>query len=438
GAWPWGTRARASRSKARLVSLAALLSSALAVGSIATSFFHIRLQARRFEARRALLGVASFADPRSVLPRDAPARDVHVATMCRCKSGDLPVPGRPAGEVVDTGVIQPPSMATGLGHAKRFVLHQPVEGEGCQCEEESKHAELSPDMFLKVMQRKCPADRNYPILPSRYDWFDGMPDLGVEETLPIFAGVLSYESPLSLNNTLHNWRKHGLFEEINARDVFVQLNHRSQKDDAILDEFQQLLQSDGKPPLSIWGSPEENVNPGLAIAKFCRAAESHPSSHPNGENLLLFLEKDWVLHDRDHVNVDHLEELFRSINALIQRGVSMVRLKPLFKEITWENSRIWRCPSMGVPWACATAHQHRWSNQPSVIDCRWFLRYLEPFALLDDPMMHGCRQSFQESRYVDWEEALQDGRVAWTNSQWVVAAIPPGRGKMFDHQEVDG
>eukprot|EP00581_Thalassiosira_minuscula_P028330 CAMPEP_0183757118 /NCGR_PEP_ID=MMETSP0739-20130205/5515_1 /TAXON_ID=385413 /ORGANISM="Thalassiosira miniscula, Strain CCMP1093" /LENGTH=78 /DNA_ID=CAMNT_0025994471 /DNA_START=141 /DNA_END=375 /DNA_ORIENTATION=+ len=46
------------------------------------------------------------------------------------------------------------------------------------------------------------------------------------------------------------------------------------------------------------------------------------------------------------------------------------------------------------------------------------LRYLEPFALIDDPIMYGCWKGMQQKQYCDWEEALKDGRIAWSNSQW--------------------
>ena len=55
------------------------------------------------------------------------------------------------------------------------------------------------------------------------------------------------------------------------------------------------------------------------------------------------------------------------------------------------------------------------------------------FALmsLTDPIM-SCGGS-----YCDWEKATQDGRVAWTNSQWVIAHITRHEGHLFDHKEVD-
>ena len=47
--------------------------------------------------------------------------------------------------------------------------------------------------------------------------------------------------------------------------------------------------------------------------------------------------------------------------------------------------------------------------------------------------MHRLREG-----YCDWEESLQDGRVAWTNSQWVMAHLgTSGGGPLFVHQEID-
>ena len=161
-------------------------------------------------------------------------------------------------------------------------------------------------------------------------------------------------------------------------------------------------------------------------------AEQHPSSHPNGENLLLFLEKDWIIASgpRDKKK-DRLESIFRSAIALSQRGVPHIGLRGYVGDT--DESKAWNCAAEGIPWECTTAHQHRWTNWPALIDCSWFLRYLEPFALmsLTDPIM-SCGGS-----YCDWEKATQDGRVAWTNSQWVIAHITRHEGHLFDHKEVD-
>ncbi|KAL7526250.1 hypothetical protein ACHAWF_001695, partial [Thalassiosira exigua] len=222
--------------------------------------------------------------------------------------------------------------------------------------------------------------------------WDALPDFGVEEALPLFVGVLSFESPLSLNRPLHDWRQHGLFEKVRVRDVFLQLNRRGPEDNKIVNAFQAALKRDDKTPLTIMGSSTENLHPGKAISKFCQTAEAGPNSHPNGKNLLLFLEKDWNLYAGED-----LEVVFDSINVLVQQGVPYVRLS----EPVNRGSGLWRCPYRGVAWMCTNAHQHWWTNTPSVISCRWFLRYLEPFALLDDLIMYGCRKGIQESKYCD-------------------------------------
>ncbi len=269
-----------------------------------------------------------------------------------------------------------------------------------------------------------------------YSW-EAMPDLGVEETLPVFVGVLSYQAPLSLDHALRNWLDNDMFRRINAQDTFVQLNHRSEKDDEILQAFQEdMAKRDQVSPLTVLGSPTDNKHPGLAISDMCRRAESHPNSHPNGENILMFLEKDWNFQENSIGDLPgELEALFRGINAHVQRGVHYIRLKKRSKEV--HDAKTWKCPSQGFPFECTTSHQHRWSNQPLVVDCKWFLRYLEPFALLDDPIMYGCREGFQEAGYCDWEEAMQDGRVAWTNANWVVANLAVPKARMFYHHEVD-
>lgn len=293
----------------------------------------------------------------SLMKTTSKPRDVHVGSMCRCGSQKVPiptvnrellsiyqqVPKNPAhlnGQ--DTTVIQPPSKATG-SEAKRFV-HHPVEG--CQCF--GGDARLKPDTtadeFMSVLSR------DYFLRPdnqcveseaaSQFNW-DQMPDFGVQD-LPIFAGVLSFRSPLTLNNTLHSWLKHDLFHRIGAQDVMIQLNQRSPEDDEILHDFQQKLNN--RHPMTILGSEEENLHPGLAISNFCRRAEQHPSSHPTGENLVLFLEKDWIIPDESG-RLSRIEDIFRSAIALSQRGVPYVSLRS-----NKVRSRMWNCPAEGVEW----------------------------------------------------------------------------------------
>lgn len=352
-------------------------------------------------------------------------RDVHVGTMCRCPSNQFPAPGGMSVIGFDTTIVQPPSMATGPD-AKHYIMHPPPpDGEGCTCIANPDIAERSYDKDLSKLKRSCP-DKS-----EKFTW-DAMPDLGVEERLPLFAGVLSFDSPLSLNATLHNWRETKMFEVANAQEVFVQMNHMSQADEDVIKTHAQLFKEDNQPPITPMGSPQENLHPGLTIAKFCRAAEAHPKGHPNGENLLFFVEKDWQTVER---MTNEGRDIFNSINALVQRGVHFIRLQT--PRISKQGlAEMWNCPSQGYAWKCSTAHQHRWTNPPSVIDCKWFLRYLEPFALLDDPIMYGCRPQMQEIGYSDWEVAALDGRVAWTNSQWVIAHLH-SKPKLFNHHEVD-
>ena len=65
----------------------------------------------------------------------------------------------------------------------------------------------------------------------------------------------------------------------------------------------------------LWVDSEDNLNPGVAIAKCCRAAEAHPNSHPTGQNLLLFLEKDWNIISGDYQE-KHIEQLFYFVTTV--------------------------------------------------------------------------------------------------------------------------
>ncbi len=57
---------------------------------------------------------------------------------------------------------------------------------------------------------------------------------------------------------------------------------------------------------------------------------------------------------------------------------------------------------------------------------------------LTDPIMWcGSSIAHRTSGYCDWEEVMQDGRVAWTNSQWVMAQFGKRGDPLFVHMEVD-
>ena len=49
------------------------------------------------------------------------------------------------------------------------------------------------------------------------------------------------------------------------------------------------------------------------------------------------------------------------------------------------------------------------------------------------------RRNLKRSGYSDWEENMQDGRIAWTEAQWVMAILEnEGTSRMgFQHYEID-
>jgi len=336
-----------------------------------------------------------------------------VQSMCRCNSGNMPITHSTdaiSGLQV-TNISQEASLA--LGGVKRTFLHRKTT---CECRQ--GFGEGTEDPYLSRVQNSycspSPADSNM-------QW-SSLPDFGVQQKLPLFLGVLSYKSPKSLHAALNNWQQHGL-PSIGLAGTFVQLNARSAQDDAVLAKFNASFN------FTVSGNPSENVHPGLAIARFCRAAEQSPMGHPGGENLLLFLEKDWQI---SRQKKEDLGSIFHSVNTLVQRGVTYVRLSEKLSKTSWQ------CDAEGLAWDCVLAHQQRYTNLPSVLRCDWFLRYLEPFALIQDSIMFGCRRDARKRRYFDWEEAMQDGRIAWSHTQWVVANMRrEGRSSLFKHVEVD-
>jgi len=152
------------------------------------------------------LSTQILRDPKSISARDIQplVRDVHVGTMCRCGGSDLAVPGQMSENGIDTNIHQPPSLATGNQY-NHYIMHPPTEDNGgCTCIQDSVYAETSTDKYLNQISEeyyndRCPASEQSYV--SNYNW-NTMPDFGVEESLPVFLGVLSYESPLSLNGTV--------------------------------------------------------------------------------------------------------------------------------------------------------------------------------------------------------------------------------------------
>jgi hypothetical protein len=348
-------------------------------------------------------------------------RNVTVGTMCRCDSGKLPEASHKSPNVTETHIVQDGSLATGAA-PKHFFMRQ----SKCDCKK--RQGERSNDVYLRDIERFYTC-RNDALEGSTMTW-DTMPDLGAEERLPLFLGVLTYSSPQSLDAALENWTHAGLHELLSG--AHVQLNARTAQDDQVIYKHNSTF------AFTVTGSPEENIHPGLAMARFCRAAELSPHGHPNGENLLLFLEKDWQLNDYGR---DQLVARILSANTLAQRGVPYIRLGSRVSDPVAS----WQCDAEGVKWECLTAHQQRFTNLPSIIKCDWFLRYLEPFAIIQDPIMTSCTAKLSKINYCDWEQLAQDGRLEWTNSQWVVANTQIDCGRqgnetcnMFDHVEVDG
>eukprot|EP00549_Striatella_unipunctata_P008682 CAMPEP_0118677098 /NCGR_PEP_ID=MMETSP0800-20121206/2428_1 /TAXON_ID=210618 ORGANISM="Striatella unipunctata, Strain CCMP2910" /NCGR_SAMPLE_ID=MMETSP0800 /ASSEMBLY_ACC=CAM_ASM_000638 /LENGTH=251 /DNA_ID=CAMNT_0006572713 /DNA_START=210 /DNA_END=965 /DNA_ORIENTATION=- len=248
-----------------------------------------------------------------------------------------------------------------------------------------------------------------------------MPDYGVEERLPMFMGVLSYHSPQSLNSSLYNWREYLFPNMVWLDGMFVQLNERSKQDDEVMDEHIPHIPAD----VTVTGDPEEDTHPGLTIANFCRAAEKQTG---RSENLLLYMEKDFQV---DQAFVEELRESMESVHVLSQRGVNYIRLT---SPVGDGRSLMWSCSALNTTWHCTPSGRHRWSNLPSVIRCDWFLRHLEPFALVTDTSYNNCDRRHPDSSYINWEHVLRDGRVEWVNNQWVVAH---SKQDLFRHVEVD-
>ena len=78
-------------------------------------------------------------------------------------------------------------------------------------------------------------------------------------------------------------------------------------------------------PIAITGGVS-NDNVGKVIADQCRLAEQSEHSHPRGENVLLWLEKDWHWNVGGH-GLDVLNDTIDSARELLQRGVVKLNMR---------------------------------------------------------------------------------------------------------------
>lgn len=256
-----------------------------------------------------------------------------------------------------------------------------------------------------------------------------LPDFGYDSQVPFFVGALSYKTPKSLKAGLNNWNSTIFAWSMRSKfkGFFVHLNDRSREDDMVVAPFATHFNRTGLPTI-MTGRPGLNWNVGKVIAHQCRLAEESEASHPNGENVMLWLEKDWQVNAS--YGPDFWNELVMSANEVLQRGVVKLNMRP-----DGSPPFTWPCRGENYTWTCAPGWTHHNMNSPMFIRCDWFLRYYEAFALFDQSVMNAWGRTGKNRTYYDWEEAQQDGRVEWINSHWILGASQ--HGDLFSHVEID-
>lgn len=233
---------------------------------------------------------------------------------------------------------------------------------------------------------------------------------------------------LSLSAGLLNWKETLFAPEVASqfKGFFLHLNNLSGADDAVAQPIARIIRERGLQVKITGGLSNENV--GKVISDQCRLAERSEHSHPRGENILLWLEKDW--HWRiDVYGLDHLNDVINSAREILQRGVVKLDMRP-----SGTRNISWPCRGQNVTWKCAPGFQYHNMNSPMLIRCDWFLRYFEPYALFDEPVMLAYGRTGKKRKYYDWEEAGMDGRIEWVNSNWILGA---SQQRLFQHVELN-
>jgi len=193
-------------------------------------------------------------------------KNITVPSMCRCPTKKVGIKdGGKTDRIFPTSVIQSPSIGNPF---KRKFWMRPSE---CHCVD---NAEVTTDdYFLSKMSENWECKPNLP--DSKFSW-DAMPDLGIDENIHLFLGVLSYMSPSSLNATLQNWKQY-LFPSTALEEIYIQLNKRSPMDDEVMNQNIHEIPFN----VTIMGTSDENLHPGRAISRFCRAAEQKTGRSDN-------------------------------------------------------------------------------------------------------------------------------------------------------------
>ena len=247
--------------------------------------------------------------------------------------------------------------------------------------------------------------------------------------MPIFVGALSFMSPMSPGAGLQNWTDTLFSPQVapKFKGFYLHLNNRSWADDEVVEPFARRLRDMGLPVAITGGSANDNV--GKVIADQCRQAEQSEHSHPRGENILLWLEKDWHW-NADKYGLNVLNEKIDSAREFLQRGVVKLNMRPAGRpNITWP------CRGQNVTWRCSPGFVFHNMNSPMLIRCDWHLRYFEPYALFNEAVMMAHGRTGKKRKYFDWEEAGQDGRIEWINSNWILGASREG--DLFKHVELN-
>lgn len=235
----------------------------------------------------------------------------------------------------------------------------------------------------------------------------------VNDKLPISVGILSWQSDLTLRNTLNSYNEKGLFDIVDDATIFFQ--ETSDRDREIASRY-------GVPFLE----SEENQGIGWAFVALAKNARH--------ENILL-LEHDWVLTEGPAVTRTRLAESIK----MLDRGYSAVRLRnrwnpgyPLFSQAVYQGRELehycpvteltaphlmdcvhWiEDPDLCFPDQIKTDNYHyvttsrwsNWNNNPCLFKREFYIKTVTPFLSKGDLLL-------EDSMNYWW--ARQDFKIAW-------------------------
>ncbi len=238
--------------------------------------------------------------------------------------------------------------------------------------------------------------------------------------MSLSVGILSWRSPLTLNNSLSSYQKNGLFEC--ADEILIFFNEISSKDEEIVKRYN----------LKYIGAPQ-NIGIGRALKTLVNKARG---------DYFLFLEEDWVLVE----NRDITKKRLITAMSLIEDGrADVVRLRHRFKYGYPLYQIIYKGNELKTPWHLFESIH--WIDDPenkfpqfisklSLNEEDWFLTSSRHACYTNNPCIY--KKDFLKHIVLPFTfgdgAALEDDIEFWWREQTFKVCQGPG---LFEHKRLD-